>query len=598
MSTEGCSVHRERLGEFLVGALDPEASAAVERHLGECRTCGAELAELQRLEGILWSIEPARTGSRFRAWAVAAAAAAILLAVIVVFVAPRRPPRLIEGEIAGLPPASAQPPVPYGRGLAGVRPSLIEFPDGSIIEAMAGARFALEGPRSVRLDLGEAFFHVRDGAGGFEVHTPRGTARVLGTSFLVQVKEEPVMNGTVVKAAGAAAVTVAVVTGTVLWVSSDGSTTRIDAGKSATARDGALELRETRAEVERLREERKAAAEEKEKLEAKNVALEKQVASLSSEVAELREEAAGEAEDGTVEPLAIAFGEGQDLEEIVSADWREMGEAAENVMKLVDEVFESGKPIEEAPPDLLLRIATENQKLFPFSLKLAGKLPTHAPLNGEFTHPIAHWNLIAEHLRFAGVPLSKGQLRRIARLGGQYENEWERLEASYSDDTLKLEKLIDELDLKKRYLDRVEALLSGEQRRVVASEKVHHVHLLDLHSPMVIVSVLARPIAGESREKLREQAIEQWASAWGIDAGKLAERPDLIEEWFSRLESRLAPVSMVEAARFRIDDALAAGRAQVELMGRILRASLADEASASKMRTETLFLVPRLLAGG
>jgi len=262
----------------------------------------------------------------------------------------------------------------------------------------------------------------------------------------------------------------------------------------------------------------------------------------------------------------------------------------------VDEVVESGKTLEEAPPELLLRIGIENSKLLPFAMKLMGKLPTHASVNGAFTHPIAHWNLLAERLRLAGVPLSQRQLRSIARLGNQYEDEWERLQASYSDDTLALEKVLDELDIKKRYLEKLEGLLTGEQRRAVAREKIQHVHQLDIQSPIIIVAMIARPIAGESREKLRDQAIGQWAAAWGIDPGKLAGHREIIEAWLSEIEPRLTPVSRIDAARFRIDDALAAGRAQVELMRRVLRTDLADATAASKIHGETIFVVPRLLA--
>jgi hypothetical protein len=388
---------------------------------------------------------------------------------------------------------------------------------------------------------------------------------------------------------------VAVLTGTVLWVGNDGSSARIEAGKSATARSGALEILETRSEVERLRAEGKAADEEKEKLAARNLDLENQVASLSFEVEALRKQA--QPEDGeSREPLAVSFGNWGEVEEIASADWRQMSESADKVMKIVDEIVESGKALEEAPPELLLRIGIENSKLLPFAMKLVGKLPTHASANGAFTHPIAHWNLLSERLRAAGVPLSQRQLRSIARLGDQYDVEWERLQASYSDDTLALEKVLDELDIKKRYLDKLEDLLTGEQRRAVASEKVHHVNQLDIHSPVIIVAMMARPIAGESREKLRDQAIGQWAAAWGIEPGKLAGHAEIIEGWLSGLEPRLTPVSRIDAARFRIDDALAAGRAQVELMRRVLRTDLADATAASKIHSETIFVVPRLLA--
>jgi anti-sigma factor RsiW len=44
--TQACRRWRDDLAAYLVGALDPQACAAVRRHLGTCPACEAEYADL------------------------------------------------------------------------------------------------------------------------------------------------------------------------------------------------------------------------------------------------------------------------------------------------------------------------------------------------------------------------------------------------------------------------------------------------------------------------------------------------------------------------------------------------------------------------
>jgi hypothetical protein len=57
---------RHDLGAYLVGALDPQACAAVRRHLGICLACQAEYADLLPVVGWLALLTPPRRVSLFR----------------------------------------------------------------------------------------------------------------------------------------------------------------------------------------------------------------------------------------------------------------------------------------------------------------------------------------------------------------------------------------------------------------------------------------------------------------------------------------------------------------------------------------------------
>jgi anti-sigma factor RsiW len=48
-----CPRWRGEIGAYIVGALDPDAAAAVRQHLARCADCRAEYDELAPLRGVL-----------------------------------------------------------------------------------------------------------------------------------------------------------------------------------------------------------------------------------------------------------------------------------------------------------------------------------------------------------------------------------------------------------------------------------------------------------------------------------------------------------------------------------------------------------------
>jgi len=599
---DDCKIVRERLGEFLVGALDGETSPAVERHLEGCAGCSEELAALQRLEGALFGIEPKRERVRAirRRWAAAAAAALVACAGLFVWLLRPDEPILVSGRLSGsarlYTPATA---LPYREALASEEASKLELPHGRAVAVAARTLFELLSDAQVRLDDGEASFQVEEGKGTFEVGTPLGAVRVLGTSFLVQVRrEDPMAKGTVVKSSAATLVVVAVVTGAVLWVNRDGSTERLDAGKQLTARPSAVEVsefgpnvvRKLQADIESLRKERDGLAKAKDELAAK-------VSSLDEELKTFREkeEAQAKAEDDA-KGRPLAFDKWQDVPELAEANWKEMGQAADNLSALLKEATEGGKPLAEMSKDLAVKVFTENSKLAALAVKLIGKLPTTVESgNGEYTHPAVNWNILAERLDLAGQSLSENQRSRAAQLGNEYDARWEQIQGGYTDQTSKLEKLVDELDLKKTYQDRLEALFTRDQREAVIDPETHHVSAIDLHSPMLMLQMVARPVTADSREGLRAAVLKGWADHFKIDAGQIEGHAGLLDAWLAEVEPRLSPVPKERAGLFNIEDALAAGRAQARLLRELMNNPAVSEEAKARILNSPGFLVPRLV---
>ena len=592
-----CKEHRERLGEFLVGALDPRASGETERHIEGCGECSAELAELQRLEGVLWSAEPERVvkaGVRRLAVAALALLAAGIAAVALVTFSGRGP-HLLEGEIAGV--RAGRGPLPVARPLAVAKSSKMVLPGVALIDAAAGARVLVEDHRAVRLDAGEAFFRVEaDGGGGFTVETPLGIVEVPGTSFGIEVVEEVEMPGNVVRGTAAAVVIVSVASGAIIWKALDEKTppVAVEAGKVGTARPGSFEITDPVAEAKRLEDAMTVLRAERDSIAAGTKELERRLADLTAEAEALRakEEESKDAKEAA-EKLRLSFGSFADLEELRGTDWRALGEASARMTKLMEELATLEKPFVEAPQELLVQIGIENARLVPIALRLSGKLPTHSPGNGEFTHPLVHWNILAQALEQVGAPLSDGQLRRMASLGEEYDSAWEELQGNYGADALTVEKILDELGLKKQFRDRLDAILEPRQREALASPGLRDRAKLDLYSPMLIIAGVPT-IDGDSRDALRSEAMKFFEGVWKTELGAAASAA-LIDGYLDALPLQPMPSWLVEV--FTYEEAMAAGRAQAKLMRALLETEGLSEEAKERIRKSGQLVVPRLTGG-
>ncbi|HVR82753.1 MAG TPA: FecR domain-containing protein [Planctomycetota bacterium] len=219
-----CAEFREDLGLYLTEALEGAEQASVAEHLERCAPCRRELEELRRLSGLLGRLRVSRP-TRALAWG--ASAAAVALISLGIALASRAPSSILR----------------TGQTVSLDEPKVIALSDGSRMEAQAGARFAVESARHVRLERGEAFFDIAKSKDRFIVETPEGRIEVLGTSFIARVEEDG-MNKMMVAAAGGVVVTVAVVTGTVLFRQSPGDpVARVESGYEATARKNSISVR-------------------------------------------------------------------------------------------------------------------------------------------------------------------------------------------------------------------------------------------------------------------------------------------------------------------------------------------------------------------
>ena len=182
------------------------------------------------------------------------------------------------------------------------------------------------------------------------------------------------------------------------------------------------------------------------------------------------------------------------------------------------------------------------------------------------------------------------------RLGEEYDFQWQRLQKGYTGDTLELEKVIDELEIKKTFTDKLEALLTREQREAVIDPAIHHVYIVDIHSPMLLLNGRARTVAKGSREEIRKSVVKLWSDQWGLDAAQVEAHGAVFDAWLAAVDSRLAPVPARLTEWFNYDDAMAAGRAQAKVLRELIAAPGLDEAVKGKITGDAILVVPRLIA--
>ena len=203
-----------------------------------------------------------------------------------------------------------------------------------------------------------------------------------------------------------------------------------------------------------------------------------------------------------------------------------------------------------------------------------------------------HKQIIAEHLAMAGLPLSEEQLGVLRQFGETYESEWARVQKGYHEDTLVLEKVLDELQLKKTYTDQLQSLLTPAQRAVIVKPEIHHVHRFDIYSPIMLVITQAKPLAVTAETPLRGQ-LEALVKTWGVADADLPRLAPAIDQWAATLQQQLPQVEKKHVGLFTLDEALRAGRAQLEAMRSVMMLLPEQSPVRSAIKFGTAFVVPR-----
>lgn len=338
-------------------------------------------------------------------------------------------------------------------------------------------------------------------------------------------------------------------------------------------------------------------AAEKSRADSENEELKGRVGALEKQMEEEKAAQVARKPEGEAKGLPVAFGKFAELEEIQKADWLEMAEAVEKINELLLDVstkMKEGKPIDV---DLQQKVGEQNQKLVRYYAKIMGKIPTNGPLNGEFSHPITTANIMAAMLDRAQVPLTDEQVQAIARLGGEYEKDYEDQQEKYGESTPRLLKMMDELMLKKKCYDAMGGLLTQDQRDAVIHPDIHNRLQLDTLSPATMAILLATPSYFSEREALPGKIAQYLGKDLGIPVDDNEAVKAIVDQWAKDLEPLMeSPVE--DKQPVHLDQALTAGNAQAKALAALLQLPELDEKVKNTLLSAPGWQVPLLLKKG
>lgn len=301
------------------------------------------------------------------------------------------------------------------------------------------------------------------------------------------------------------------------------------------------------------------------------------------------------AETKTGKDPLVKFGKHADIKEIREANYEDAADANRKIMPALERILKAVAEGKEPDPADSTEISNQNARLQELAFKIIKKLPTNSPGNGEYTHPLNIANLIAHALKAAGKPLSEAQIARMAELGNQYEADYDRVQATYNENTLRLERLIDEADLKQRFYDGVVALLEQDQRDVIVSPLTYNRVRLDFYSPGLMLQGSAAPLHLTTRDDLRAELLKLAAKTWKLDLALLEGQGAVFDAYFNDLGDFLEPMAQAKAEELFTPDCIRCGRAQIKAMKAIINNLSLDRDAAKVMRSDIHVYMPRVV---
>ncbi len=313
---------------------------------------------------------------------------------------------------------------------------------------------------------------------------------------------------------------------------------------------------------------------------ARNDELVRELAALRAKVAEASAEDAGGHDATTGKPGAsakAAYAPASVKRALEGVDWAEAGVAITKLMPLLTKLEAALRDEVEMKAAEVAGISRWNSPLLALALRLEEQKVGGTGANGAFTHPSVIVNLLVSALAESGKPVSQAQLTMLSELGDRFLVDDERRTAGYNEETLALERTIGETELKQRFYESADALLTTEQRDILRPATLRGRLGVDLFSSGVIWHPLSRGVNFEKREDLASRMAAILLAQWEVPV----EQRDVAEEaartWangFTDAELKLADDQVLRDSA-KVSGGVAAGWAKLDLARASARQMLA-----------------------
>ena len=275
-------------------------------------------------------------------------------------------------------------------------------------------------------------------------------------------------------------------------------------------------------------------------------------------------------------------------------DWQGAGEAISKMSPLLAELASTmmeGKPMPPSVGD----IQKYNGPLVKLALTAQQQGMPGTGTNGAFTHPSILANLVYSTLREAGLPLSPGQEARLAEIADDAVRDDARRLAGYGPETLELQKVWDETQLKDRFYDGVDRLVTDEQREVLHPVALRGRLSFDLFSSGLVWMGLCAARRFTQPEQLQLGIVDYAMNRFELPVELKPILEDVVAEWVAGFPAGYLdePADALElGGRLRISRVRIAAERQLGMMRRLLDRLPAGSPAAAKIRSEPTVAVP------
>ncbi|MEZ5991528.1 MAG: sigma-70 family RNA polymerase sigma factor [Planctomycetota bacterium] len=324
-------------------------------------------------------------------------------------------------------------------------------------------------------------------------------------------------------------------------------------------------------------------------VEGERDVLKDKVTKLETELAPIRAEQASRGPTFT-------FGKYGTHEGIVDSNWKELAGASHKVVTALWQIREKQVAGEPVPNELYLTLQENTETMRKYEYKTIGQIFTWAKHNGELTHPISHSNLIAGELKLADMPLSEAQVSEIEKLGLQWESDFAAAQKKYDANTPRVQKMLDEYELKGAFVDAFWAVLTTEQRDHFVDPKWLHVAFVDLYCTTLMIIHTSPIITGADVVEIRTKLEQMLVKQYNIAEDQQPALGPILDTWQSDVGTILSPVKKSDVRFYTYDQGDIAARATARMVKSIRDFVTLTEEDRAKLLDDYSIYVPRVVA--
>lgn len=359
------------------------------------------------------------------------------------------------------------------------------------------------------------------------------------------------------------------------------------------------DVRELQGLVESVTTRAANAETERDELKAKVKQLQDDLSAVETERDEWRKKAETDPSPATTDEktLSISFGGLDKIESLRDADWKELGDAVNKMTPLLKQIAESTAKGEQVDPEVMKTVGEHNMKLVRHVFAVQKDLPTHASVNGAYTHPINFVNILVAQLEEAGDPLTDDQKSALTKLGEEYQTRWDTNEKGYTDDTYALVKLMDEADLKQWFVDEMFRVTSPSQNEIARPDETKGLVGLDLYTPGLMFAGIGGldPVTAATREDLKAAMMKKVATYFAAEETAVTGVAFVFDQWLLDIGDDVGPMTKVQSNLLRTSHILASGRAQIKAVNELLNLLAVSDEVKTAIRNSKTIMLPRIV---